>query len=137
MAATDSPGDAFSIDLEQLVLADEPAIRPGSFLVVLAPVELREVVAPRRVAVLGPPVVAAVIFEVLLNATAMSNHGEVRLPAGVDRMLRGFVVTPDMHRVHHSGEDDETNSSFGFDLPWCDRPFGTCREQPRARAMTR
>lgn len=249
-AATDSPGNAFSIDLEQLVLANEPAIRPGSFLVVFALVELREVVAPRRaltvskalrwtsnlglvalntlllrlvfplaaagmaafaaangwgllnhfqvptwlavplaviamdfviwlqhvmvhavpvlwrlhrvhhadldydvttgsrfrpieiglsmlikfatIAVLGPQVVAVVIFEVLLNATAMFNHGNVRLPAGVDRMLRWFVVTPDMHRVHHSVEDDETNPNFGFNLPWWDRLFGTYRDQPRA-----
>jgi sterol desaturase/sphingolipid hydroxylase (fatty acid hydroxylase superfamily) len=81
---------------------------------------------------LGPPVVAVVIFEVLLNATAMFNHGNVRLPAGVDRVLRWLVVTPDMHRVHHSVEDDETNSNFGFNLPWWDRLFGTYRDQPRA-----
>jgi sterol desaturase/sphingolipid hydroxylase (fatty acid hydroxylase superfamily) len=84
------------------------------------------------VTVLGPPVLAVVIFEVLLNATAMFNHGNIRLPAGVDRVLRGFVVTPDMHRVHHSVEDDETNSNFGFNLPWWDRLFGTYRAQPRA-----
>lgn len=84
------------------------------------------------ITVLGPPVVAVVIFEVLLNATAMFNHGNVRLPGGVDRVLRWFVVTPDMHRVHHSVEDDETNSNFGFNLPWWDRLFGTYRDQPRA-----
>lgn len=83
------------------------------------------------ITVLGPPVVAVVIFEVLLNATAMFNHGNVRLPAGVDRVLRWFVVTPDMHRVHHSVEDDETNSNFGFNLPWWDRLFGTYLAQPR------
>jgi sterol desaturase/sphingolipid hydroxylase (fatty acid hydroxylase superfamily) len=90
------------------------------------------------IAVLGPPVVAVVIFEVLLNATAMFNHGNIRIPAGVDRVLRWFVVTPDMHRVHHSVEDDETNSNFGFNLPWWDRLFGTYRAQPRAghQAMT-
>jgi len=81
---------------------------------------------------LGPPVVAVVIFEVLLNATAMFNHGNVKLPASVDRVLRWFVVTPDMHRVHHSVEDDEANSNFGFNLPWWDRLFGTYRNQPRA-----
>ncbi len=80
---------------------------------------------------LGPPVVAVVIFEVLLNATAMFNHGNVRLPAGLDRVLRWFLVTPDMHRVHHSVEDDEANSNFGFSLPWWDRMFGTYRDQPR------
>ncbi|MGB5637847.1 MAG: sterol desaturase family protein [Sedimenticolaceae bacterium] len=81
---------------------------------------------------LGPPIVAVLIFEVLLNATAMFNHGNVRLPTGIDRVLRWFVVTPDMHRVHHSVEDDETNSNFGFNLPWWDRLFGTYRDQPRA-----
>ena len=80
---------------------------------------------------LGPPVVAVIIFEVLLNATALFNHGNVRLPTGIDRILRWFVVTPDMHRVHHSVEDDETNSNFGFNLPWWDRLFGTYRNQPR------
>ena len=90
------------------------------------------------ITVLGPPVLAVVIFEVLLNATAMFNHGNIRLPAAVDRVLRWFVVTPDMHRVHHSVEDDETNSNFGFNLPWWDRLFGTYRAQPRAghEAMT-
>ncbi|MCB1865059.1 MAG: sterol desaturase family protein [Chromatiales bacterium] len=81
--------------------------------------------------VIGPPVVAVVIFEVVLNATSMFNHGNVRLPAGVDRWLRWLVVTPDMHRVHHSVDDDETNSNFGFNLPWWDRLFGTYRAQPR------
>ena len=84
------------------------------------------------ITVLGPPVVAVVIFEVLLNAAAMFNHGNIRLPASVDRVMRWFIVTPDMHRVHHSVEDDETNSNFGFNLPWWDRLLGTYREQPRA-----
>ncbi len=84
------------------------------------------------VLLLGPPVVAVVIFEVILNATAMFNHGNIKLPKGIDRILRWFVVTPDMHRVHHSVEDDETNSNFGFSLPWWDRLFGTYRDQPRA-----
>jgi len=84
------------------------------------------------IVVLGPPVVAVVIFEVVLNATAMFNHGNVSLPTGFDRLLRRFVVTPDMHRVHHSVEDDEANSNFGFNLPWWDRLFGTYRSQPRA-----
>lgn len=82
--------------------------------------------------VLGPPVVAVIIFEVLLNATSMFNHGNVSLPKNIDRILRWIVVTPDMHRVHHSVEDDETNSNFGFNLPWWDRLFGTYRDQPRA-----
>lgn len=82
--------------------------------------------------VLGAPVLAVVVFEILLNATAMFNHGNIRLPAGLDRVLRWFVVTPDMHRIHHSVEDDETNSNFGFNLTWWDRLFGTYRAQPRA-----
>ena len=80
---------------------------------------------------LGPPVVAVVLFEIILNATAMFNHGNVRLPAGLDRVLRWLLVTPDMHRVHHSVEDDEANSNFGFSLSWWDRLFGTYRDQPR------
>jgi sterol desaturase/sphingolipid hydroxylase (fatty acid hydroxylase superfamily) len=90
------------------------------------------------IAVLGPPVLAVVIFEVLLNATAMFNHGNIRLPVALDAVLRWVVVTPDMHRVHHSVDDDETNSNFGFNLPWWDRLFGTYRAQPRAghEAMT-
>lgn len=90
------------------------------------------------IALLGPPLVAVVIFEVVLNATAMFNHSNVRLPTSLDRYLRLLVVTPDMHRVHHSVEDDETNSNFGFNLPWWDRLFGTYRAQPRAghEAMT-
>jgi sterol desaturase/sphingolipid hydroxylase (fatty acid hydroxylase superfamily) len=80
---------------------------------------------------LGPPVVAVVIFEVVLNATAMFNHSNVHIPPHLDRLLRLVVVTPDMHRVHHSVADDETNSNFGFNLPWWDRLFGTYRAQPR------
>ena len=87
------------------------------------------------IVVLGPPVLAVAIFEVLLNATSMFNHGNIRLPSAADRMLRWVLVTPDMHRVHHSIEDDETNSNFGFSLPWWDRLFGTYRDQPRAGHM--
>jgi len=84
------------------------------------------------IVLLGPPVIAVVIFEVVLNAMAMFNHGNVGLPKIMDRVLRYFVVTPDMHRVHHSVEDDEANSNFGFNLSWWDRLFGTYRDQPRA-----
>jgi len=80
---------------------------------------------------LAPPAIAVLAFEVILNATSMFNHGNVRIARSVDRVLRWFVVTPDMHRVHHSIEDDETNSNFGFNLPWWDRLFGTYRDQPR------
>ena len=83
------------------------------------------------VAALGPPAAAVLVFEVLLNATAMFNHSNVRLPLGLDRILRLFVVTPDMHRVHHSVYPNETNSNFGFNLPWWDRLLGTYRSQPR------
>ncbi len=83
------------------------------------------------IVVLGPPVVAVVIFEIILNVMAMFNHGNVRLPIGLDRVLRWLVVTPDMHRVHHSVADDEANSNFGFNLSIWDRLFGTYRDQPR------
>jgi len=83
------------------------------------------------VASLGPPAVAVLIFEVLLNATSMFNHSNVRIPLGLDRVLRWIVVTPDMHRVHHSIHPSETNSNFGFNLPWWDRLLGTYRAQPR------
>lgn len=79
---------------------------------------------------LGPPLAAVVIFEVLLNATSMFNHSNVRLPLGLDRVLRVFIVTPDMHRVHHSHYAHETNSNFGFSLSLWDRLFGTYRAQP-------
>ena len=82
------------------------------------------------VVVIGAPAVAVVVFEVLLNGTSMFNHGNVRLPPGIDRALRWIVVTPDMHRVHHSDNPAETNSNFGFNLPWWDRLFGTYRAQP-------
>jgi sterol desaturase/sphingolipid hydroxylase (fatty acid hydroxylase superfamily) len=82
------------------------------------------------IALLGAPALAVVIFEVALNATAMFNHGNVLLPAWLDRLLRLVVVTPDMHRVHHSVQPHETNSNFGFNLPWWDFLFGTYRAQP-------
>jgi sterol desaturase/sphingolipid hydroxylase (fatty acid hydroxylase superfamily) len=82
------------------------------------------------IVVLGPPAVAVMIFEVLLNATAMFNHANVRLPAALDRVLRLLLVTPDMHRVHHSVEERETNSNFGFNLSLWDRLFRTYKAQP-------
>jgi sterol desaturase/sphingolipid hydroxylase (fatty acid hydroxylase superfamily) len=83
------------------------------------------------VAALGPPALAVLVFEVLLNASSMFNHSNIRIPARLDRFLRLFVVTPDMHRVHHSIHPSETNSNFGFNLPWWDRLLGTYRPQPR------
>jgi sterol desaturase/sphingolipid hydroxylase (fatty acid hydroxylase superfamily) len=90
------------------------------------------------VAALGAPAVAVLVFEVLLNATSMFNHSNGRMPAWLDHALRWIVVTPDMHRVHHSIIARETNSNFGFNLPWWDRLFGTYRDQPVAghEAMT-
>lgn len=90
------------------------------------------------IAALGAPALAVLVFEVLLNATAMFNHGNIYLPARLDRILRWVVVTPDMHRVHHSIIAAETNSNFGFNLPWWDRLLGTYRAQPQAghQAMT-
>lgn len=82
------------------------------------------------VAAVGAPAIAVLVFEVLLNATAMFNHGNISIPVSVDRILRRLVVTPDMHRVHHSIRTQETNSNFGFNLPWWDRLFGTYRDQP-------
>lgn len=79
---------------------------------------------------LGAPAAAVLAFEVVLNACAMFNHGNIRLPAGIDRLLRLFLVTPDMHRIHHSTIVRETNSNFGFNLPWWDRICGTYRPQP-------
>jgi sterol desaturase/sphingolipid hydroxylase (fatty acid hydroxylase superfamily) len=84
------------------------------------------------VAALGAPALAVLIFEVLLNATSMFNHGNVRISSRLDRLLRWIVVTPDMHRVHHSVVPRETNSNFGFNLPWWDRLFGTYRARPIA-----
>ncbi len=81
--------------------------------------------------VLGPPLVAVILFEVILNGLAMFNHGNVGLPRTVERPLRYLIITPDMHRVHHSIEDDEANTNFGFNLSCWDRLFGTYRDQPR------
>ncbi|MBI4000198.1 MAG: sterol desaturase family protein [Nitrospira defluvii] len=84
------------------------------------------------IVVLGPSPLAVLLFEVLLNATSMFNHSNVRMPAPMDRALRWLVVTPDMHRVHHSLLPRETNTNFGFNLPWWDRLLGTYRPQPAA-----
>lgn len=84
------------------------------------------------VAALGPPAVAVLLFEIILNASSMFNHANINLPVGVDRWLRWIIVTPDMHRVHHSVDPVETNSNFGFNLPWWDRLMGTYRAQPAA-----
>ena len=104
------------------------------------PVEilLSMVIKLGAVVALGAPALGVMIFEVLLNATSMFNHSNIRLPASIDRQLRRILVTPDMHRVHHSIVARETHSNFGFNLPWWDRLFGTYRAQPAAghEAMT-
>ncbi len=83
------------------------------------------------VIVLGPSAVAVVLFEVILNAGAMFNHANVALPSGLDRVLRRAIVTPDMHRVHHSIVGREHNSNYGFNLSIWDRLFGTYIDQPK------
>jgi sterol desaturase/sphingolipid hydroxylase (fatty acid hydroxylase superfamily) len=87
---------------------------------------------------LGAPALAVLLFEIGLNATSMFNHSNVRMPPAVERLVRWFLVTPDMHRVHHSVARRETDSNFGFNFAWWDRLFGTYRSQPEAghQAMT-
>jgi sterol desaturase/sphingolipid hydroxylase (fatty acid hydroxylase superfamily) len=84
------------------------------------------------IALTGVPALAVLVFEIALNATSMFNHANLRLPLEFDRALRLFVVTPDMHRVHHSIRHEETDSNFGFNMPWWDCLFGTYRVQPAA-----
>jgi sterol desaturase/sphingolipid hydroxylase (fatty acid hydroxylase superfamily) len=90
------------------------------------------------VVALGVPALAVLMFEVLLNATSMFNHSNVALPKQIEPLARWIVVTPQMHQVHHSIERAETDSNFGFNLPWWDRLFGTYRAKPAAgeQAMT-
>ena len=84
------------------------------------------------VAAIGAAPVAVLMFEALLNATALFNHANASLPARGEAWLRWLIVTPDMHRIHHSVQYDESSSNFGFNLPWWDRLFGTYRSEPRA-----
>lgn len=81
---------------------------------------------------LGAPAAAVLVFEVLLNASSMFTHGNVLLPRSADRGLRWLLVTPEMHRVHHSVLRHETDSNFGFNLSVWDRLFRTYRPQPQA-----
>ncbi len=87
------------------------------------------------VVALGPPVISVLLFEILLNGTSMFNHGNIKIPLKLDRLLRYLVVTPDMHRVHHSVIIRETNSNFGFNFPWWDRMLGTYKDQPQKGHM--
>lgn len=82
------------------------------------------------IVLLGPPVVAVLVFEIVLNGTAMFNHSNAKLPLGLDRRLRLLLVTPDMHRVHHSTIRRETDSNYGFNFPFWDRIFRTYNDQP-------
>ncbi len=84
------------------------------------------------IALLGAPVVAVIVFEIVLNISSMFNHSNIRISTGVDRLLRFFIVTPDMHRVHHSTIKIETNSNYGFSIPWWDYIFRTYLPQPSA-----
>ena len=93
---------------------------------------LSMVIKMAAIGALGAPPLAVIVFEILLSATSVFNHGNVGLPPALDRLLRLIVVTPDMHRVHHSVLANETNSNFGFNLPWWDRLLGTYRAQPAA-----
>ena len=81
--------------------------------------------------VLGPPALGIILFEIILNGTAMFNHANIRLPVPVDAVVRRVLVTPDMHRVHHSDQRDEHDSNYGFALSIWDRLFGTYIPQPR------
>jgi sterol desaturase/sphingolipid hydroxylase (fatty acid hydroxylase superfamily) len=83
------------------------------------------------VLLLGAPPLAVLAFEVLLNASSLFNHANIALSPRADAWLRCVVVTPDMHRVHHSWDPRETDTNFGFNLPWWDRLFGTYQAQPR------
>lgn len=96
------------------------------------PVEilLSMLIKAAAILLLGAPAAGVLLFEILLNATAMFNHANARLPPAADRLLRLVIVTPDMHRVHHSVRREETDSNFGFNLPWWDRLFGSYRAQP-------
>ncbi|MCK5498338.1 MAG: sterol desaturase family protein, partial [Gammaproteobacteria bacterium] len=84
------------------------------------------------IALLGAPVAAVIVFEIILNITSMFNHSNIQIPISIDRLLRWFIVTPDMHRVHHSVNKIETNSNYGFNIPWWDYIFHTYRSQPSA-----
>ncbi len=84
------------------------------------------------VAAFGFPAGAVLLFEVLLNATSLFNHSNAYIMSGLDRLIRLLIVTPDMHRVHHSITMEESDRNFGFSLSWWDRLFGTCQPQPSA-----
>jgi len=88
------------------------------------------------ISLIGAPPISVIIFEIFLNAIAMFNHGNIYLPIKIDRVLRWFLVTPDMHRIHHSVRVNEINSNFGFNLPWWDHLFGTYKKDPKDKHET-
>lgn len=88
------------------------------------------------IAVLGAAPLAVLIFELVLQAGSLFTHADVALPAAVERWVRRLVVTPSLHRVHHSIARDETDSNFGFSVVWWDRLFGTFRAAPRLPEAT-
>jgi len=98
------------------------------------PVEILLSMLIKMIAVisLGAPPIAVLIFEIILNSTAIFNHSNWNLSTRIDSWLRLIIVTPDMHRVHHSVVVNETNSNYGFNIPWWDRLFGTYCSQPKA-----
>jgi len=123
-------GQKYDIEIETISKAREEYMTDEYFELDL-PVAPAVMVADEIVVVaIGIPVAAVLVFEALLNSLAMFNHGNVLLPLTIDRVLRYGIVTPDMHRVHHSVIIRETNSNFGFNLSCWDRLFGTYCEQP-------
>jgi len=98
---------------------------PGSIL-------LSGLIKTVLILLMGPAVVAVVVAEILLNITSMFNHSNISIPSHIDKWLRLIVVTPDMHRVHHSTDQTEHNHNFGFNFPWWDRLFGSYLDQPQA-----
>jgi sterol desaturase/sphingolipid hydroxylase (fatty acid hydroxylase superfamily) len=96
-----------------------------------AEIFLSQILKVAAVLILGAPAAAVILFEIVLNATTLFNHSNLRLSFMVDRLVRSVLVTPDMHRVHHSVHEDEHNSNFGFNLSLWDRLFGTYRADPR------
>jgi len=93
---------------------------------------LSMVIKYAAIVALGAPVVAVILFEIILSSMAMFNHSNIKLPSVIDRRLRFILVTPDMHRVHHSINTHEANSNFGFSLAIWDRYLGTYRAQPES-----
>ena len=144
--------------MNELILSNEILIRLGFFLCIFFLIALLEIITPRRQLIFSRlvrwysnlgiafidsfflrwlfPLLAAgmavFIFEVLLNSTSMFNHGNIYISGKIDRILRCLVVTPDMHRCHHSLILEERNSNFGFNLPWWDRLLGTYCDQPQS-----